>query len=171
MNQIIYADKSGYFVYNESDEKTSDQLRHVYNGHQSPITAIKFSYHLSLIATGTETGEVAVWDYELSQVLGICQGHSQSSGEITAIEFVDPYPIMVTAGLDSKICLWLVRPAPAKQCYLTIGMFYNISFNYVDDSKYPVKTLLSLTGDKLKGFSRGLCMKHSQINAGTYRDY
>ena len=72
MNQIIYADKQGYFVYNESDEKTSEQLRRVYGGHTSAITAIKFSYHLSLIATGTESGEVAVWDYELSQLLGLC---------------------------------------------------------------------------------------------------
>ena len=63
-------------MYNESDEKNSVQLRHIYGGHTSAITAIKFSYHLSLIATGAENGEVAVWDYELSQVLGICQGHS-----------------------------------------------------------------------------------------------
>lgn len=66
MNQIIYADKHSYYVYNEEDEKKSEQLRKVSGGHKTNITAIKFSYHLSLIATGTETGEVAVWDYELS---------------------------------------------------------------------------------------------------------
>lgn len=65
MNQLIYADKEGYFVYREDDE-TSEMVRRVTGGHTSIITTIEFSYHLSLIATGTETGEVGVWDYELS---------------------------------------------------------------------------------------------------------
>lgn len=77
---------------------------------------------------------------------------------------------MVTAGEDCKVILWAVRPTPTEQCYVTIGMFYNVSFNYDDDSKYPVRSLLGLC-DKLKGISRGTCMKHSQINASVYRDY
>ena len=93
--------------------------------------------------------------------MGICQGHSQSRGEITAIEFLQPYPVMATAGLDSKIVLWAVRPAPVEQCYVSIGMFYNISFNYTDDVKYPVRSLSCYSGDSLTGFSRGQCMKHS----------
>jgi WD40 repeat protein len=114
MNQMIYADKKGYFVYDERGEKGSDKLRHVTGAHQSSITVITFSYFLSLIATGTESGEVAVWDYELSQLLAICRGHSESNGEITAIEFLQPYPVMITAGQDSKICLWSVRPTPVE---------------------------------------------------------
>jgi len=66
MKQMIYVDKSSYFVYSEIDEKKSEQLRRVTGGHESPITTIAFSYFLNLIATGTESGEVAVWDYELS---------------------------------------------------------------------------------------------------------
>ena len=129
MNQIIYADKQGYFVYNESDEKTSEQLRRVYGGHTSAITAIKFSYHLSLIATGTESGEVAVWDYELSNILGICLVSSQPV-EITQISFLDPYPVMVTASADCRICLWGVRPIPSKYAYICLYSFINSSFNY-----------------------------------------
>ena len=124
-----------------------------------------------MIATGTEKGEVAVWDYELSQLLGICLGHSLSKGEITAIEFLEPYPVMVTAGLDGRVCLWTVRPVPAEHCYVNIGIFYNISFNYEDDTKCPVRTLRCLSGENLEGISRGQIMKHSQINADTYRDY
>ena len=33
MNQIIYADRQGYFIYNESDEKKSEKLRRVTGGH------------------------------------------------------------------------------------------------------------------------------------------
>jgi len=112
MNQLIYADRQGYFIYKEEDD-SSELLRRVTGGHKSNITAIQFNYHLSLIATGTETGEVGVWDYELSQLLALCQGHSSRS-EITAIEFLAPFPVMVTAGLDSKVCLWTVRPTPSQ---------------------------------------------------------
>lgn len=110
MNQLIYADRKGYFVYKEEDD-SSEQLRRVVGGHKSFVTAIQFSYHLSLIATGTDTGEVGVWDYELSLLMGLCQGHSKKA-EITAIDFLVPYPVMVTAGTDGKICLWAVRPIP-----------------------------------------------------------
>ena len=169
MNQLIYADKSSYYVYNEFDER-SEQLRRVTGAHKSTITAIKFSYHLSLIATGTEGGEVAVWDYELSQLLNIVQGHSPEGGAVTAIEFLNPYPVMVTAGEDCKICLWAVRPVPAELCQVSLGMFYNVSFNYDDDAKYIVRSLLA-NCCKQKGISRGSCMKHSQINASVYRDF
>ena len=78
---------------------------------------------------------------------------------------------MVTTGLDSRVCLWTVRPVPAEQCYVNIGIFYNISFNYEDDTKCPVRTLRVFSGENLEGISRGQIMKHSQINADTYRDY
>ena len=55
---------------------------------------------------------------------------------------------MVTAGLDSRVCLWTVRPAPQKQQHVAIGMFYNISFNYLDDAKYPVRSLLALYSEE-----------------------
>ena len=108
-------------------------LRRVSGGHTSNVTAIEFSYHLSLIATGTETGEVGVWDYELSQLLGVCRGHSSSTGLITAINFLEPYPVMATAGLDGKVCLWAVRPAPVEMQYIAIGVFNNVSWNGQDD--------------------------------------
>ena len=169
MNQIIYADKQGYFVYNEADESKGEKLRHVKGGHIANITIIKFSYHLSLVATGAENGEVAVWDYELSQLLGICLGTDLS--EITAIEFLEPYPVMVTASIDGKVCLWAVRPAPVERCHVTIGMFYNVSFNGSDDTRYPVRAMSCFAGSNLKGISRGRCMKHSMVNAETYRDF
>ena len=170
MNQLIYADKQGYYVYKEEDD-SSVMLRKVTGGHKTNITTIKFSYHLSLVATGAENGEVGVWDYELSQLLGVCHGHAQSDGDITAIEFLAPYPVMATAGQDSKVILWGVRPMAVELCYVAIGMFHNISFNFQDEAKLPVKSLLCYSGETVKGISRGISMKHSQINAEIYRDF
>ena len=81
--------------------------------HKSGITTMQYDEHLSLIATGTEAGEVAVWDYELSHLLGVCHGHKKGS-EISQIAFLSPYPVMVTSAADSNICLWSVRPTPSK---------------------------------------------------------
>ena len=78
---------------------------------------------------------------------------------------------MVTAGMDSKVCLWAVRPTPIEQCYVTIGIFYNVSFNFMDDSKYPVRTFKCYSGESIKGYSRGRSVKHAQINAEIYRDF
>ena len=84
---------------------------------------------MSLIATGTDVGEVVEWDYELSNILGICLVSSQPV-EITQISFLDPYPVMVTASADCRICLWGVRPIPSKYAYICLYSFINSSFNY-----------------------------------------
>lgn len=54
---------------------------------------------------------------------------------------------------------------------MSIAVFYNMTFNYVDDTKIPVRTMTVHTGESIRGISRGRCLKHSQINADTYRDY
>lgn len=107
---MIYADKKGFYVFGENDDEYR-RLREVEGGHKTGITAIKYDNHLSLVATGSEKGEVGVWDFELSQLLGICLAHEENS-EITAIEFMSPYPVMVTAAQDARVCIWRVRPAP-----------------------------------------------------------
>jgi WD40 repeat protein len=114
--QLIYCDRKSFHVYSEGDE-SSEKLRTVTGAHLSSITCIQFDYHLSLIATGAEGGEAGVWDYENSQLLGLCTGHSQES-EITAISFLSPYPAMVTAASDNKIMIWTVRPIPIANAYV-----------------------------------------------------
>ena len=59
-----------------------------------------------MIATGTTSGEIAVFDYEHSKLLDFAVGHT---AEITTIQFVWPYPIMITTSLDSQIIIWKVR--------------------------------------------------------------
>ena len=67
---------------------------------------VQFSPELSLVATGTVSGEVAVWDYEYSKLLDYCIGHK---AEISSIHFLWPYPVMLTTSLDGHVCLWQVR--------------------------------------------------------------
>ena len=113
---MIYCDKTAFYIYNEAEEK-SESLRKVTGAHKHSITTMQYDGHLSLVATGTENGEVAVWDYELSHLLGVCLGHNRGT-EVTQIAFLAPYPVMVTSGADCRICLWSVRPIPSKECYI-----------------------------------------------------
>ena len=75
INQLIYCDRKCFYVYKEYDNY-SEHLRTVTGAHTASISIIAFNAHLSLIATGSEGGEVAVWDYEASQLLGMCLGHT-----------------------------------------------------------------------------------------------
>lgn len=66
MIQLIYCDKKSIYIFDESKEE-SELLRTLTGTNETDdITKLKFDYHLSLIATGSSKGRVAVWDYELS---------------------------------------------------------------------------------------------------------
>ena len=77
--------------------------------HKDEIMVVKFDYHLSLIATGSSSGEVAILDYETSSILGYLLAHDDL---ITSLEFLSPHPLLVSASIDCKVCIWTVRPVP-----------------------------------------------------------
>jgi WD40 repeat protein len=58
---------------------------------------------LSLIVTGSVSGELAIWDYEFSRLLDYLLGHTS---EVTSIHFLFPYALMLTTSLDSVVCIW-----------------------------------------------------------------
>ena len=126
---LIYCDKKTIYIYNEETEE-SELLRTMTGANPDDnITHLKFDYHLSLIATGSDQGRVAVWDFEMGKLLGLCVGHSNES-EVSAIEFCAPYPLMITCGSDGKILLWTVRPVPFANCHVCVSAFQNLTFNF-----------------------------------------
>jgi WD40 repeat protein len=66
-----------------------------------------YDYHLSLVATGCINGEIAIYDFEMSKVEGLLLAHT---GDITALEFLWPYPLLISASMDCHVCIWGVRP-------------------------------------------------------------
>ena len=102
VEQVLLCDKNSYFLLDNA--KHGDEVvRLVKNGHREEIVSIQFSAELSLIATGTVTGEIALWDYEFSKLLDYCNGHK---GEIIDIHFLWPYPVMLTTSIDCTVVLW-----------------------------------------------------------------
>ncbi len=66
-----------------------------------------YSPLLALLASGSSNSLIAIWDLELCKLEGVCQGHN---GDITALEFAEPYPVFVSGSLDGTVCVWGVRP-------------------------------------------------------------
>jgi len=65
-------------VYDEEDTEESQLLRKVSGCHEEAISIIAYDFHLSLIATGSVNGEICIFDFEMSKLLGILKGHSNS---------------------------------------------------------------------------------------------
>ena len=108
---MIASNSREYMVFDEGNVDKSTLLRRVIGAHKEEITICQYDYHLSLVATGCINGEIAVYDFETSKVEGILIGHT---GDITAIEFMSPYPALISASMDYTICIWGVKPCPFK---------------------------------------------------------
>ena len=63
----MISDDNSFSVYNDVDEFFF--LRSASGGHDGNISHLVFDYHLSLLATSDNNGEIAIWDYETSQLL------------------------------------------------------------------------------------------------------
>jgi WD40 repeat protein len=100
-------------VYNDMEHMHLDPMRRVAFAHRADITTMAVSNQLSLVATGAQDGSLKIWDYAYLSQDGCCR-RQWNSGEVTAMAFVDPYPLLVTGDNDSMITLWPMRPWPLK---------------------------------------------------------
>jgi len=123
---MICANSREYIVYDEEDTEESTLLRKVSGGHKDEITILAFNYNLSLIATGCINGEITLYDFEMSKIEGLLVGHE---GDITAMEFLYPYPLLITASMDCSVCIWGVRPAPTKFKNICLKRYQNLSWS------------------------------------------
>ncbi len=75
--------------------------------HDDEVSCSTVSESLCLMASGAVDGSVALWDYDANTSEAALRGHS---AEITAVLFLDPLPLLVSADTDGNMCVWLVRP-------------------------------------------------------------
>ena len=111
MIMMICSNSKEYMVYDERDGETSKLLRRVSGGHKEEITILAYDHYLSAVATGCINGEICIYDFELSKIEGMLVGHT---GDITALEFMSPYPFLISSSMDCTVCIWGVRPCPSK---------------------------------------------------------
>ena len=136
---MVCSNQKEYMVFDERDVNQSTLLRRIYGTHLDEITISAYDHYLQIVATGTINGEIALYDFETSKMLGFLIGHQ---GDITSIEFISPYPVMVTASMDCTICIWGVRPCPEKLQNVCIKTIQNISWRIDQEVKCAAIRLL-----------------------------
>ena len=84
-------------------------LRGVTDIHGRDVGCMAFSHSLSLIATAATDFIVRVWDFQHLKLekYGNLVSHK---AEITALVFLEPYPLLASSDCVGKVCIWAVRP-------------------------------------------------------------
>ncbi|KAJ0399503.1 hypothetical protein ATCC90586_007532 [Pythium insidiosum] len=98
-------------VHDESEPERGVLLRRLTGGHKSDIAAIGFSFHLSLIASGSSDQSLHLWDFEFGRFDGTCIGHVSG---VLAVQFLDPFPLLLSTDNTGNVCVWGVRPSRFK---------------------------------------------------------
>ena len=71
---------------------------------QSWVGSLAYSPVLSLIATGSRSGRVALWDFcTLQQMQNL-----QCRGAVASVLFLDPRPLLLTGDAHGSIIMWVV---------------------------------------------------------------
>lgn len=97
-------------VHDES-EKNPKIWRNATNVHNGDITCVAYSRHLGLLATGSTDCVISLREYERLRTIYSLLGHKT---DITALAFVDPYPLLVSADFGGNVAIWAV-PAPHRE--------------------------------------------------------
>lgn len=165
---MICSNAREYMVFDEQDSEQSKLLRRVFGGHEEEITICAYDFHLSLVATGCINGEIIIYDFEMSKVEGLLRGHQ---GDITAIEFLSPYPLLMSASADCSVCIWGVRPCPSKLQNICLKRFYNMSWEYNKDVKSTVSRILVWKDYETTGIKKYRRLKGQQLPIQVYRNF
>mmetsp|Transcript_100313 Transcript_100313/g.284167 ORF Transcript_100313/g.284167 Transcript_100313/m.284167 type:complete len:1154 (+) Transcript_100313:239-3700(+) len=99
-------------VVHDESEQTPKVWRKALNVHNDDISCIAFSRHLGLIATGSPDCVIAVREYERLRTLKCLLGHKV---DITALAFVDPFALLVSADFGGNVAVWSVQAPTGPQ--------------------------------------------------------
>lgn len=99
-------------VVHDESSKTEVVHRRATNSHKGDITCVAYSRHLGLIATGSTDCVIAVREYLKLRILSYLLGHKT---DVTALAFVEPYPLLVSADFGGNVAVWAVPTITGKE--------------------------------------------------------
>lgn len=79
-----------------------------------------YSIHFTMLATGSANGLISLWDFETSKLCGVLSG---VQGEVVAVEFAEPYPILL-AIQTGVVCAWNIK---TNRCILKVNTINQIT--------------------------------------------
>eukprot|EP00913_Durusdinium_trenchii_P004692 g4357.t1 len=98
-------------VVHDESNKTEVVHRRATNSHKGDITCVAYSRHLGLIATGSTDCVIAVREYLKLRILACLLGHKT---DVTALAFVEPYPLLVSADFGGNVAVWALPTISGK---------------------------------------------------------
>lgn len=130
-------------IYDESEPEESILLRVFSGGHlESEILSLAYSSHLSLLASGSSNGIIAVWDLETGKMETLLLGHHN---DINALEFAHPFPLLFSGSNEGIICVWGVRPIIQKYKYICLLKIVNSIWENNEEKVISITSLASHT--------------------------
>jgi len=130
-------------IYDESEPEESVLLRVFSGGHlESEILSLAYSSHLSLLASGSSNGIIAVWDLETGKLETLLLGHKN---DINALEFADPFPLLISGSNEGMICIWGVRPIMQKYKYICLLRIVNSIWENGEEKHISITALVCQT--------------------------
>ncbi|KAF4688740.1 hypothetical protein FOZ60_002482 [Perkinsus olseni] len=115
----VHAELEGEGVVN----REPTVLRTASNLHLQPLTTVAFSQGRGLVAFGSVDAVVSVRSFESLGFVGHCVGHRS---EITALSFLDPLALLVTADALGNVALWSLPPVREDFQFKCLYRFINM---------------------------------------------
>ncbi len=155
ISNIVCCGESNCFVVSSSDgsfrvidDSPIDHLkvlRKIDNAHSCSICALGYSKELALIATGDVEGEIKIWDYQFCHAATPVLPKLPNSDDIVALQFVEPYPLLLSAHSTNEIWLWPTN----KRISHDVAMLSPIGYINVDDKLLAKESSNVLTDMKV----------------------
>lgn len=118
-------------------------LRCITDAHDSDIKCLAYCHALSLVASGGIDGSIKIWDYIyflLEDTLAApppatgvsfnasSQSHtatnSHATSEVNVLEFIEPYPLLLSGHESGQVCLWSLTPSKPTTLLLCFYPFH-----------------------------------------------
>ncbi|POM78971.1 Hypothetical protein PHPALM_3434 [Phytophthora palmivora] len=104
-------------------------LRCITDAHETDIKCLAYCHALSLVASGGTDGAIKIWDYIYFLLEDTCMPpppsgvsfnasshthevlNSHTSSEVNALEFIEPYPLLLSGHESGQVCVWSLTPS------------------------------------------------------------
>lgn len=119
----------------DDNAKSNPLLRCVTDAHDSDIKCLAYCYAMGVFASGSADGVVKIWDYIYFFLEDACSPPpreradgstasltaTQGHGDVNVLEFVDPYPLLVSGHESGLVCVWSL--STMHLCSLLVSFF------------------------------------------------